>query len=213
MEINRNNLLSLITGGIKRDGLSIAGLEKAAGVPRDTIRDFIRGKTQVLRADKLQKILSILEPQHKVRVSGVVGEGAEIVATDGADKSTRDLVDCPPGFDPSDVIAVRVSEEAMLPMFPEGWIIYYSRRHDIKIPAISGGWQVPYGKADKGRKEPLAEFIGKPCIVGLAGGRVLLGTLKRGTASAGYSLTNFNAADIRKIKPEWAAKILFIKTQ
>jgi hypothetical protein len=212
MEINRDNLLSLINTGVKREALSISGLERQAGVPRDTIRDFLRGKTQVLRADKLQKILRILEPQDTVVVSGIAGAGGEITASVSADKNAKDRVDCPPGFDPSDVVAVRVRGDAMLPVFHDGWVVYYSRRDDIRISPLSGGWQVPYNKADKAR-DPLAEFIGKPCVVGLAGGRRLLGTLKRSASGESYSLTHYNAADIRKIKPEWAAKIIFIKTE
>ncbi len=213
MEINRDNLLTLINSGIERDNLGITSLEKQAGVPKDTVRDFLRGKTQILRADKLQKILRILEPGHKVRISGYVGDGAEITAVNTSDKNTKDEVDCPPGFDPSDVVAVRVRGDAMLPVFHNGWVIYYSHRNDIRIPAISGGWQVPYTKATKARQESFAEFVGRPCVIGLANGRVLLGTLKRSATSESYSITNHNGSDIRNIRPEWAARIVFIKTE
>jgi predicted XRE-type DNA-binding protein len=211
MEINRDNLLALIKNGVKRDALSIAGLEKQAGVPRDTVRDFMRGKTHVLRADKLQKILRILGP--KVTITGYVGEGAEIIPVRAADKKIGEEVECPQGYEPSDVVAIRVRGDGMLPMFHDGWIIYYSRREDTKIHPINGGGQVPYGKTGKTRQEPFAAFIGKPCVIGIPGGRVLLGTLKRTATSENYSLTNYNAYDIRKIKPVWAAKIILIKPE
>lgn len=209
MEINRENLLSLIKNGIKRDGLSMSGLENRAKVPRDTIRDFMRGKTQVLRADKLQKILNVLEPRHKVQVTGTIRGGPEIIPLSANAKDHNVEVDCPPGCAPYDVVAVRIEGNAMLPVFHDGWIIYYSRRNDMPIPPISGGWQVPYAKTGA---KPFAEFLGKPCVVGLADGRTLLGTLKRAAGKSGYDLANYNDADIRGIKPVWVAKIVFIKT-
>jgi predicted XRE-type DNA-binding protein len=211
MEINRENLLSLIKTGIKRNALSMSGLEKEANVPRDTVRDFMRGKTQVLRADKLQKIMKVLEPQEKILVVGHVGAGAEIIFID-PEKDKGDYVDCPPDYTPSDVLAVRVKGDGMLPVFHDGWIIYYGRRGDVPVKPISGGWQVPYGGAAKSGSKQFAEFLGRPCIVGLAEGRALLGTLKRGTARNSYDLINYNASDRRNIRPKWAARILFIKT-
>jgi len=211
MEINRENLLTLIKNGIKREALSMSGLERQANVPRDTIRDFMRGKTQVLRADKLQKILRILEPQGKVQVTGIVGTGAIITPADTS-KDIKDEVDCPPGFNPSDVVAVRIKGNAMLPVFHDGWVVYYSRNTDLKLPAISGGWQVPYTAARKTRSQPFAELLNKPCVIGFSDGKTMLGTLKRST-KGGYDLINHNAADVRNIKPKWAAKIIFIKTE
>jgi len=210
MEINRENLLLLIRSGLKRDSLSVLGLEKKAGVAQDTVRDFLRGKTQVLRADKLQKILGVLQPQGKVRIAGHVGAGAEILFSDGAEK---DMVDCPPGCDPSDVVAVRVRGDAMLPIYHNDWIIYYSRHLDMPIPTISGGYQVPYTKAHSKKGERFSGFIGKPCVIGLAEGRTLLGTLKHSATKGSYDLINYNAADIHSIRPQWVAKIIFIKTE
>jgi predicted XRE-type DNA-binding protein len=211
MEINRENLLAFIRNGLKSRSLTMSGLENLAKVPRDTIRDFMRGKTQVLRADKLQKIMSVLEPDPRVWVSGVVGAGAEIVPLE--DNAAKEYIDCPPGCEPSGVVAARVRGDAMLPVFHDGWILYYSRRSDLVIPAISGGWQVPYAAPAKRGTRPFAEFLGKPCVVGLDDGRVLLGTLKRSASKNNFDLVNYNASDIRNIKPRWAAKIIFIKTQ
>ena len=60
MEITRNNLLDVIRASLQERSLSVSRLEREAGVPKDTVRDFLRGKTYIPRADKLQKILIAL---------------------------------------------------------------------------------------------------------------------------------------------------------
>jgi len=95
MEINRENLLQLIRTELTARRLSISALERQAVVAKDTIRDFLRGKTQVLRADKLQKVLRILKPEEKICITSSMGKEAEITTiTPGA----NDELDCPPGF-------------------------------------------------------------------------------------------------------------------
>ncbi len=216
MDITRDNLLSLIQSGMKRASLGIAGLEKKAGVPKDTVRDFLRGKTQILRADKLQKLLRVIEPEHKIIITGYVGAGTEIFPLDDGDKT-----DCPPSVAPSDVLAVRIRGDAMYPVFHDGWIIYYSEKRDLHIPHLRGGLQVPYNKSGKKSKtaesadahDPLAKFFGKPCIVRLNDGRTMLRTLKRGQAAGRYNLISYNTDDIEDAALMWAAKIVFIKTE
>ena len=75
MELTRDNLMQFINAEItkksteietqlgkrKKNAYSWNTLERQAGVPKDTIRDFMRAKTTVLRADKLQKVLSALQ--------------------------------------------------------------------------------------------------------------------------------------------------------
>jgi predicted XRE-type DNA-binding protein len=221
MDITRDNLLALIQNGIKRKALSISALEKNSGVPKDTIRDFLRGKTQILRADKLQKILRILEPSKKVPVVGYVSAAAEIFSIDDhAHGAGLDEVDCPPGVDAAHVVAVRVRGDSMFPVFHDGWIVYYSERRDIIIPPIRGGWQVPYNKTAKKTaskqasevSDLLSDFFGKPCVVKLKDGRMMLKTLKRGDNPGYYNLISYNADDIKNAELEWAAKIIFIKT-
>jgi predicted XRE-type DNA-binding protein len=62
MEITRDNLLKLVRSGLERNSLSVVALEKEAGIPKDSVRDFLRGKTYIMRADKLQKVLKVIEP-------------------------------------------------------------------------------------------------------------------------------------------------------
>ncbi len=62
MEITRDNLIAFVNERLTAEGLSVAELERRAGVPKDTIRDFQRGKTYILRADKYQKVMRVLAP-------------------------------------------------------------------------------------------------------------------------------------------------------
>jgi phosphatidylserine/phosphatidylglycerophosphate/cardiolipin synthase-like enzyme len=59
-EISRKSILAFLTAAREKQGLGVGTLEKKAGVPTDTIRDFERGKAHLIRADKLQKILNAL---------------------------------------------------------------------------------------------------------------------------------------------------------
>jgi len=59
-------MLKLIRAGLKKRSLTVKGLEEKAGVSRDSVRDFFRGKTHIMRADKLQKVLAVLEPDLKL---------------------------------------------------------------------------------------------------------------------------------------------------
>ncbi len=58
--ITRESILTLINAAREEQGLTVLGLEQRAGVSRDTVRDFERGKAQLIRADKLQKVLNAL---------------------------------------------------------------------------------------------------------------------------------------------------------
>lgn len=208
MEINRENLLELIRSGLATNKLSISALERQAGVAKDTIRDFLRGKTQVLRADKLQKVLRILKPEEKITVTGYVGTDAQIfpVLQDGSDK-----LDCPPGFSPLNTTALRVKSDAMLPVFHNGWIVYYNKKTESSPTGeMQEGWQVPYNKPTDG--SAFSEFIDKPCVMKLADGRMYLRTLRRGSQADRYNLIGYNAAEIKDAELSWAAKIVFIKT-
>ena len=59
-DITRESMMAFIAAARKEQGLSVDALERMAGVPEDTIRDFQRGKAHLIRADKLKKILNAL---------------------------------------------------------------------------------------------------------------------------------------------------------
>ncbi len=64
MEITRENLLAEIRRGLIKNSFSMNELEVKAQVPKDTVRDFIRGKTYIPRADKWQKLSRTLHIEH-----------------------------------------------------------------------------------------------------------------------------------------------------
>jgi hypothetical protein len=66
IELNRDNLLNLVRSGLKKHSLTVKGLEEKAGVSKDSVRDFLRGKTYILRADKAQKVIAVLEPDLRI---------------------------------------------------------------------------------------------------------------------------------------------------
>jgi phosphatidylserine/phosphatidylglycerophosphate/cardiolipin synthase-like enzyme len=58
--LNRKNVMAFLAAAREEKGLGVGEMEKNAGVPIDTIRDFVRGKSHLIRADKLQKLLNAI---------------------------------------------------------------------------------------------------------------------------------------------------------
>jgi hypothetical protein len=207
MEVTRENLLMLIDKGMNNKSLGVRTLENEAGVPKDTVRDFIRGRTQILRADKLQKIMQYLGSIPELRISGIMEKSAEIIPVP---LEQDEIVDCPAGFIVSDLSVIRIGSDAMHPVFYEGWLVYYSQRDDLKIPFLHNGAQIPYPPREN--DDTLAEYLGRPSIIRLADGRMMLRTLKRGSVAGRYHLIAYNAQPVEDAEVEWAARIVFIKT-
>lgn len=207
MEITRDNLLLLIQKGLADQSIGMSTLEKKAGVPKDTVRDLFRGKTHILRADKLQKIMQCLGPVPQLRISGCMEAQGEIMPVAPGE---GEIIDCPPGFLMSDLEVIRIKSDAMHPVFYEGWLVYYSLRDDLTLPFLCNGAQVPYPPRESGDR--LAEYLGRPSVIRLKGGRMMLRTLKRGSVAERYHLLAYNAEPIENAEVEWAAKIVFIKT-
>lgn len=205
MEVNRENLLNLIRSELAVRKMTVAGLERDAYVPKDTVRDFLRGKTQVLRADKLQKILKVIGREDKIILSGYVGDNAEIISLPANEKEEVDL---PVGFDAQHIKAVKVKSDAMLPVFYQDWIIYYSETIEPDNQLRAGAKVYYNSKIDNN----FAEFINKPCVIKLTDGRLMLRTLKQGSKSNVYDLIGYNTENIKNASVDSVAKIVFIKT-
>ena len=178
-------------------GWTKAELQRRSGVPYDNILKYLAGKVDQPRGDILAKLAEALEvdalwlekgvdhlSQTKhVRLIGYIGAGQAVYPIDdGAD----DEVEAPADAHPS-TVAARVRGESMLPMFQEGWIIYWSRH----LPA--------------------GEMVNQLCVVQLSDGRIMVKTLRSGSQPGLWLLTSFNAADIVDVPVEWAAPIDWIK--
>jgi hypothetical protein len=205
MQYTRDSLLSIIQSGLQQKFLSIAGLEKQAGVPKDTVRDFLRAKTHILRADKLQKILGVLAPEEKLTIRYQLAENAQVLPLED---SALPHVDYPPGISPVGVEAIHVSSDAMMPVFQPDWVLYYSTAKQASAP-INLSCNVPY---DADGSSPYAALLGKPCVIKLADGRWMVRALKKGSKPDHYTLAAYNAPDINDVAIENAYKILFIQT-
>jgi phage repressor protein C with HTH and peptisase S24 domain len=95
-------------------------------------------------------------------------------------------VEAPPGASP-ETVAVEVRGESMWPLFEDGTLLYYSKH----LPPES--------------------MIGRRCIVRLEDDRVLVKSLRRGSAPGFYTLVSLNAPDIEDVALVWAAPIDWIK--
>lgn len=125
-----------------------------------------------------------------VQLVGYVGAGAEVFSYDDHMKGAGiEEVDCPPGVDPSETVALRVVGESMMPFMPNGTIVYYTMRHD--------------GGCD--------EYLNKLCVVQVREGSTLLKILKKGYTKGRYNLMSYNADMIEDAQLDWCAKIIFIK--
>ena len=206
MTLNRDTLLALVTSALEGRNLSISALEKHSGLGKDSIRDFLRGKTHLLRSDKMEKLMAYLQPPGTIAVSGYVGENAQIFQME-----TPLYVECP-AANTTDLKAVVIKGDAMLPLFHDNWIVYYSTdvSPSISPSAPQGGWQVPYNKPDA--SDRFAEFLGKPCIIQLADGRMMLRTIRASLRAGYYDLISYNAPDVKEVEIENAWKIAYIKT-
>lgn len=65
LDFTRENLVPLIQGWMDANNSGPSELERQAGVGKDCVRDFLRGKVHIPRADKLQKILRVVAPDEK----------------------------------------------------------------------------------------------------------------------------------------------------
>ena len=226
MKSEREIIVKTVELLLGETGLSSSGLAKKSGIAASTLNRFLyRDPNYILSQKTLNALCKSAgyesyegfaamrfanDHVKKIPISAYVGHGGEVHLYHDGDKGPDATeIECPPGLDPRRVIAIRVKEDSMLPMFHPNWIVYYSEGRDIKIPPLREGWQVSYNERADDR---LSEFFNKPCIVKLADGRTMLRILKPGQKPRRYTLASYNSSDIADVEIEWAAKIIFIKT-
>lgn len=210
MDITRESQVSIIEEEISRQGLSVLGLEKLAGLKQDTLRDFFRGKTHILRADKWQKVQIALglTTSEKIPVLGEIGPLGSVtflsdfhlsLLTDYmSEKKTRpyrasggkmntqpEMVDAPPGIPPSKVIAFRVKDDANYPVYQKGYVVYPEITLDTNP----------------------SSYINDRCLLKLASGEYLIATIVNGRKYGTYTLNRFNAPPLVDVNVVWALPI------
>lgn len=175
---------------MKLEGWTQTKVAAKLGVSQSTVNRWVNvgSEPEGDKRDAIDALYTDLfqgDTRPKVLLKGYIGAGQAIYPLDdGGD----DLVDAPPNASPS-TVAVRIRGESMLPVFEDGWILYYSRQ----LPA--------------------EEMINKRAVAKLADGRMLVKTIRRGSESGLWTLTSTNAGDIEDVALEWAAPIDWIKPQ
>lgn len=200
---DRETILQRIDEAMQAQGFNDRSLALKAGVYQDAIRDLRRGKTQMLRADRLQAIYAVLGLTDAqipmIPVIGVVGEGNRIYllqemslassfAEPGEPPVYCDLVRLPEDGH-RDVMALRVAGDSMEPFLPSGSIVYYSRSSEDNFDAC----------------------LNRLCVIGLKDQRIWLKKLKKGSVFGRYTLSGYNSRDMDDMEIAWCAPVLFIK--
>lgn len=98
----------------------------------------------------------------------------------------------------------------MFPYVQDGSVIFYSREHIGNVPHVKKYAQINYNMPESG--VDYSELFGKPCLIHLEDGRIILRELKLGSERDRYNLRRYNAPDLENVKIRTAYKIVFIKT-
>lgn len=123
------------------------------------------------------------EPEKTVKLAGYVGAAQAVYQFDDG---VADYVEAPPGANDM-TEAVEVRGDSMLPLYETGTLLYYSKQLAPET------------------------MIGRRAVVLVADGRVLVKSVRRGSAPGLYTLVSLNAPDIEDVVLEWAAPIDWIK--
>jgi transcriptional regulator with XRE-family HTH domain len=125
----------------------------------------------------------IIDSQDKVRKIGYIGAGQTVEAVEfDPDEEVDAPADAKPG-----TVAAEVRGESMLPIFHDGWLIYWST---LKPPST---------------------MVNRMGVYQLADGRIMVKTLRQGSKPGYWTLTSFNAADVVDVILDWGAEIDWIK--
>jgi phage repressor protein C with HTH and peptisase S24 domain len=116
-----------------------------------------------------------------VDVVGYVGAGGQVAYSDG--QGPFEQVPAPPNVTAT-MVALRVKGDSMAPMIGDGWLVYYDR-HEAGQEIVTG----------------------KPYVVGLADGRVLVKKLVHGRRNGCYDLYSVNADPMLDQPVTWIARV------
>lgn len=174
--------------------LSLDQLADMAGLTKSALSRIETGDT-VMNIDHMRRLagaLAVGEEQllasasrgREIPVVGFVGAGAQVYPIDEDPEGLRQVA-CPPHLDPAVTIAVEVRGDSMFPIVQEGWLLFYSRKHEI-VPA---------------------QAVGALCVVETEDGRVLVKHVSRGPTKGRFNLISTNAPPSEDVKFLWAARV------
>jgi len=157
------------------------------GVSQSTVNRWLRGsEPEGGNRDAISQLyLEVFQDEAtpKVSLKGKVGAGQAIYPLEADDEA---LVDAPPNATAS-TVAVEVSGASMLPVFFDGWLLYYSRHLSP------------------------TEMVNKIGVAQLSDGRLLVKTIRPGLSPGLWTLLSANADPIEDVAIEWVAPIDWIK--
>lgn len=167
-------------------------LAKRIGVAQPQIARWLRGAEP--RQANIGKILALARQRGVVHsmsdiehtrggvdLVGYIGAGGAVLFAEGQGPFER--VEAPPNTT-STMVALRVQGDSMEPMIGNGWLVYYDRLD---------GWDII--------------ATGKPYVVGLADGRVLVKKLVLGRRAGCYDLYSVNAEPLLDQQVSWLARV------
>jgi transcriptional regulator with XRE-family HTH domain len=171
-------------------------LAKQLGVSQPQISRWLRGqdprgatRARITALAVKRRIISRAEDveESPVSVIGFVGAGGEIIYNEG--QGPFDEAPMPPDGPDGPIVAVVVRGSSMAPQIKDGWTVYYQ---NVQRP-------------------PTDDLYGKPCVIGLPDGRVLIKELQPGRGRGLFDLYSVNG-DLERDQPvSWAAKVEYIK--
>lgn len=154
------------------------------GIPRDQI--VLYAKKFKVRGDWL--LTGEGRPDiDLVQIVGIAGAGPHGEVDFSVGQGELGQAPMPPGGNES-TVAVEVRGNSMRGVAEDGWMVYYD---DRKHP-------------------PTPDLLGELCVVGLAGGSVLVKTLAPGSRRNLYNLESVTAQTLRDARVEWAALVTAI---
>lgn len=183
----------------KKLGMSMDAVASLSSTTRATIMKLEKGQMQLtthwmekiaraLKCSPMELIFDITPPM--VPVMGYVGAGAEVVPLD-TEISPLEEVECPTGYLPENIVALRVKGDSMEPQMEDGWLIFYKRETD-GVPS---------------------NCIGELCVVSLGNNGLLVKKVRHGSKLGHYHLysKNPNRDPIIDAKLLWASKVIDIR--
>ncbi|AMM84778.1 LexA family transcriptional regulator [Martelella sp. AD-3] len=191
------NWVDRLNSAFEKTGWSKAELARRAGVSYDNVVKYLGGKVEKPRGDSLSSLASALNvdpiwlehglsteyPTKLVPLKGYIGAGQHVEALDDG---SSELIEAPADSHANTVAAI-IKGDSMLPVFPEGWIIYWSKRL------------------------PPSDLVNRLAVVQLTDGRIYVKTIRHGSQPGLWTLTSSNAAEIVDVVIEWAAKVDWVK--